>query len=156
MNNDAMKNDLAELMALVQDQMRGLSEMQQKREVLTATVKTADGSVDVSVDARGIVTEIVIDESYLEAFELADLGGHITRAAREAAQEVAQRAAALLEPLTQRRGSIRGLSEAAVDLPELGDIMSYLDVARPPLTDASASGGVSEDGEQGLFPNVRQ
>jgi DNA-binding protein YbaB len=66
----------------------------------------ADGTVEVTVDARCMVTEIVIDETYLEEFELAELGGHIVGAARAAGQEVGRQAAALGAPLSERRKAI--------------------------------------------------
>ena len=157
MDNDAMKHELDEVLSLVQEQMRDLSAMQQKRSELTAKATAADGAVEVSVDAQGIVTGVVIDESYLKDFELADLGAHIAEASREAAEEIGRRAAAMLEPLTQRRGAIRAMSDIAVDIPEFGDALASLNLAAPPGNEATAA-APDEDGWDGRssFPSVRQ
>jgi DNA-binding protein YbaB len=155
-DNDAMRHDFAEMMAMVQDQMRDLSTMQQKRSQLAATAKAADGAVEVTVDAQGVVTGIVIDESYLDEFELADLGGHITGAAREAAQDVGRQAAALLAPSIERREAIRALSDIAVDVPELGDVLSHLNLpASVPDGPAAAGGGEQGSGGNSSSPSVR-
>jgi DNA-binding protein YbaB len=119
-DNDALRHDVAEIMSLVQDQLRDLSPIRHEQSELAATVKAADGSVEVTVDAQGVVTGILDDESYLEEFELTELGGHITGAVREAAQQVNRQAAALLAPAAERRGAIRALSGIAFDLPEVG------------------------------------
>ena len=76
MDNDAARHDFANVLALVREQMQDLSTMQQKRAALSAKAAAADGTVEVTVDARCMVTEIVIDET-MEEFELAELGGHI-------------------------------------------------------------------------------
>jgi DNA-binding protein YbaB len=156
MDNDAARHNFTDVLALVQDQMRDLSDMQQKRSALSAKAKAADGTVEVSVDAQGMVTGVVIDDSYLDEFELADLGGHITGAAREAAQDVGGQAAALLEPLTRRRDSIRALSDVAVDVPELGDVLSHLNLP-PSMPNRSARTVGGDEGWEGnsSYPSVR-
>src|SRR5262245_54089995 len=127
-DNDAMRHEVEDVLALVQEQMRDLSAMHEKRSKLTAKATAADGAVVVTVDAHGVATDIVIDESYLTEFELAELGAHITGAARAAAQDVERQAAALLEPLTQRRAAIQALSDTAVDMPDLGEVLSHLNL----------------------------
>jgi DNA-binding protein YbaB len=156
MDNDAAQHDFVHVLALVQEQMRDLSVMQQQRAVLTAKATAADGTVEVTVDAERMVTKTVVDESYLDDFEFADLGGHITNAAQQAAQEIDRRSADLLAPLTERRKEISSFSEL-VDVPDFQDVMSTLHASAP----AADGPGHADDGGDGLkeaspYPTVRR
>jgi DNA-binding protein YbaB len=124
--NDALSHDFANVLSLVQDQMRELSQMQKKRSALAAKATAAGGTIEVIVDARCVVTEVMIDESYFDDYELADLGGYVTGAAQAAAREVERLASALIAPLTARREEISGLSGALVNVPGFNEAMSSL------------------------------
>lgn len=154
MDNDAVRDDFGHVFALVQDQMRDLSVMQQKQAALTGTGTAAEGMVEVAVDARRMVTKIVIAETYLDEFQFEDIGGHITVAAQAAVQEIEQRAQALLAPLTDRQQEISSLSRQVVDVPEFGEVIGLLNSfgAAAPRRD-----GEGDDGVEGCssFPMVR-
>lgn len=157
MNNDAARHDFAHVLSLVQEQMQDLSVMQQKRSALAATATAADGTVEVTVDAQRMVTSTAIDESYLDEFEFADLGGYITTAAQAAAQEVERRAAALLAPLTERRKEISSLSGIVVDAPDFQDVISGLNPPAPAAPEARRA----DEGDDGVeehspYPTVRR
>ncbi|WP_445161756.1 YbaB/EbfC family nucleoid-associated protein [Mycobacterium sp. Dal123C01] len=157
MSNDAASHEFAHVLSLVQGQMRDLSVMQQRRAALTATASAADGTVKITVDAQQVVTKTVIDESYLDEFELADLAGYITTAAQEAAQEVERQAAALLAPLTARRQEISSLSGLVTDAPDFSELISAL---HSPAQSVPASWR-ADDGDDGpeqpsSFPTVRR
>ena len=81
-SNDAARHELADVLALAQEQMADLAAMQKKRVQLTATVAVAGGTVEVTVNVQGLVTNTVIDEDYLDDFDFADLGDHVTSAAQ--------------------------------------------------------------------------
>jgi DNA-binding protein YbaB len=156
-NNDAADHDVAHVLSLVQEQMRDLSVMQQKRSELTAKGTAADGTVEVTVDAQRMVTKAVIDESYLDEFELADLGGYITTAAQQAAREIEQRAAALLAPLTKRRTEISSLSGLVADVPDFHDLITGLTSPAPGAGEARGA-DERDDGtqESSHYPTVRR
>jgi DNA-binding protein YbaB len=156
-DNDSLRHDLAEVMALAQEQMRELSAAQQQRIALSGTGTAADGLVEVTVDAQRMVTSTVIGESYLQEFELADLGGHITTAAQAAAQEVERRGAALFAPLAQRRQEFSAMSGRLVDAPEFGELLSLINpvghtAPAPPRDDD----GGEEWSEAPRFPTVKR
>jgi DNA-binding protein YbaB len=156
-NNDAASHDFAHVLSLVQEQMQDLSVMQHKRAALTATATAADGTVEVTVDAQRMVTKTVIDESYLDEFELAELGGYVTTAAQEAAQEVQRQAAALLAPLTQRRTEISSLSNLVVDAPDFHDLITGLNPPAPAAPGARrADEGDDGSEEHSPYPTVRR
>jgi DNA-binding protein YbaB len=151
MTNDTARHDFAEVLALVQDQMRDLAQLQEKRRLLTATAYAADNTVEVTVDAQRMVTKVVIDESYLEDFEFADLGEIIAGAAREAAEDVERQGAALLAPMTERRGEISALSGAIIDVPEFPEALANLTSMALPVGPSD----VRPDDES-TFPIVRR
>jgi DNA-binding protein YbaB len=161
-DNDALRHEVGDVLALVREQMRDLAVMQQERAALTATGSAADGTVEVSVDAQCVVTNTVVDESYLDEFELADLGGHVTSAARAAASEISRRSAELLAPLAERRKAIRGLSGiVADDAPEFGQGLAELVASAPVWGEARSGddddGGDGDGGKQdSSFPIVRR
>lgn len=144
--------------ALVQEQMRDLSVMQQKQAALTGTGTAAEGMVVVSVDARRMVIETVIADCYLEDFEFVDISGHFTVAARAAVQDIELRSQALLAPLSERRQEVSSLSAQVVEVPEFGELMARLRSlgAAPPGRDGGR-GEEGGDGVQGssLYPVVR-
>lgn len=155
-NNDDAKHDFTHVLALVQDQMRDLSLMEQRRSQLTGSASAADGTVEVTVDAQRMVTKTVIDEAYLDDFEFADLAGHITTAARGAIREVERLAAELLAPLTARRQEISSFAGLVADVPDFADLIAGLsssagdtDQARHPDRDGD---GVGEDPR---YPTLR-
>jgi len=157
MDNDSLRHDLAEVMALAQDQMRELAAAQQQRMTLSGTGTAADGLVEVTVDAQRMVTSTVIGESYLQEFELADLGGHITTAAQAAAQEVERRGAALFAPLAKRRQEFSAMSGSLVDAPEFGELLSMISPT-PPAAPATQHDGDGDDdwSEAPRFPTVKR
>ncbi len=155
MSNDATSQDFTHVLALVQEQMQGLSVMQERRAALTATATAADGTVEITVDAQRTVTKTVVDETYLDEFELSDLGGYITTAAQQAAQEIDRQSAALLAPLTQRRQEISSLSGLVADAPDFGDLITGLgSLAAPPASRPDDGGDDLE--EHSPFPTVRR
>lgn len=131
MSNDAARHELAEVLALAQEQMADLAVMQKKRAALTAEAAVADGTVEVTVNAQGVVTRTVIDESYLDEFDFADLGGYITAAAQAAAQEVGRRSAEMLTPLNERRKKFPSLSGIVDGAPDLREMMTDLTMKLP-------------------------
>jgi DNA-binding protein YbaB len=125
-SNDAARHELAEALALVQEHLAELAIVEKKRAALSATVAAADRTVVVTVDARGVVSKVDVDESYLDDYELADLGEFVTAAAQEAADEVGRRSAELLVPLTERRARFPSLSDVVDGAPDIRDLVSHL------------------------------
>jgi DNA-binding protein YbaB len=130
-SNDAARHELAEVLALAQEQMADLAAVHKKRATLTANATVADGTVEVTVNAQGIVTRTVIDETYQDEFDFADLGDYITAAAQAAAREVGKRSAELLAPMTERRKQFPGLSDIVEGAPDFRDWMPDLTALRP-------------------------
>lgn len=153
MSNDALRHQMTEVLALVQEQMADIAAVQREQAQLTANAKAADGLVEVTVDARGHVVETVIDETYLDEYELEELGGHVTEAAQSAAQLVAQRSAALMMPIEERRRMMPSLSDVVDSAPDLRDLTRAVygndDAVRPGEPE-------DDDRDESAFPTVRR
>jgi DNA-binding protein YbaB len=145
MDNDALRHDFTEILALVQQQMHGLEETQHKQDALSAKGIAADGLVAVTVDSRRMVTDVDIDESYLKDFEFAELGAHVASAAGMAVQEVERQAAELMAPMTQRREAIWAATGALEDMPDLADVFARVGV---PMPNAAHPKATTDDGER--------
>jgi hypothetical protein len=107
--------------------------------------------VEVTVDGQRMVTSTVIQDSYLQEFEFADLSGHITAAARAAAQEVERRGAALFAPVAQRRQAISVMSGRLVDAPNFNELMSRIN----PAAAAAPNPRHEDDGDQDWTEDAR-
>ncbi|ORJ64736.1 YbaB/EbfC family nucleoid-associated protein [Mycobacterium simiae] len=155
MNNDATSQDLVHLLSLVREQLQDLPAMQQKRSSLTAKASAANGTVEVTVDARHCVVKTVIDESYLQEFDFAGLGEHVTKAARLAAQDVEQQALALQALLADRRREILSFSRMVEDAPAFHDAITRLRSTAP---DEGRRARDEDDGfdDFSQFPIVRR
>lgn len=152
MDNDAARHELVEALALVQEHMADLAIVQTKRAGLSATAKAAGGTVVVTVNAQGVVSNTVVDESYLEDYELADIGGFITAASQAAARDVQRQSAELLAPLAERRERFPSLSDVVEGAPDIRDLVSRFHPAGQ--AQPSASDG-DHDEEPGNYPTVR-
>ena len=153
MSNDGLRHHMTEVLALVSEQMADIAAVQREQAQLTGSAEAADGLVEVTVDARGHVIETVIDESYLDEYELEELGGHVTSAAQSAAQLVAQRAAALMVPIGERRKTFPSLADIVDGAPDLRDLTRSVFGHDDAAEVATAA---DDDGHgESAFPTVR-
>jgi DNA-binding protein YbaB len=125
-DNDAARHELVEALALLQEHLADLAVVEKKRATMSATATVADGTVAVIVDAHGVVSDVAIDESYLDEHDLGDLGNFVTAAAQTAAQDVVRQSAALLAPLAQRRSQFPSLSDTIEGAPDIRALVAPL------------------------------
>lgn len=154
MDNDALRHQMTDVMALVEEQLAEIATVREKQAKLTATGAAADDMVMVTVDAQGRLIETVIDESYLDDHEFEELAGHITEAAQSATQQSARLLAEMMAPISERRKAFPGLSEMVEGAPDLRDLMpQWLD----PYSDAEPSQPEGDDaGGENALPTVRR
>ncbi|OBF30219.1 hypothetical protein A5724_23635 [Mycobacterium sp. ACS1612] len=146
--------DLGDMMSLLHEQMRDLAALQEKRTSLMAKATAAEGAVEVTVDVQGVVCDIVIEEDYLDDNELAELGGHIVSAVRKAAQDVGRQSAALLEPMTRRRQTMRSLTDVDGEMPDFSEVLSFF--SPPTALPNEPETQVEVDEGSSAYPNVRK
>jgi DNA-binding protein YbaB len=154
LDNDAMRHQMTDVLAMVQEQLADIAAVQRKQAELTATAGAADGLVEVTVNAAGQLTKTVIDESYLDEHEFDELADHITEAAQAAIGEATRRVAEMMAPISERRRGLPSLSQVMDGAPDLRDLAPpWLD----PFTVARRPGIPDDDGnDENSFPTVRR
>jgi DNA-binding protein YbaB len=157
-DNDALRHEVDDVLAGLHDQIRALSEMQQKQSALAAKASVAGRMVEVTVNAQRMVTKVEIDESYLDEFELADLGSHITDAVQAAGAEIERQVAALLAPLTERRQAVSALSGLAgiSDFQQLLSGLNLVSPLRAPDGSTTPSDRNGDTDNESHYPTVRR
>jgi DNA-binding protein YbaB len=161
-SNDAARNRLNDVMTGLQSQLADIAVAQQKQAALRVNAQAADGAVEATVNARGQLVDIVIDQSYLDDHDFDELRAHIVEAAQTAARDAGQRVAKMLAPINKRHKSMPTFSDMVEGIPDPSDFMPpRLDssIPAPPRTGSSgaSAGGVYDDGDGGAqFPRVRR
>ncbi|MGV0743840.1 YbaB/EbfC family nucleoid-associated protein [Mycolicibacterium sp. XJ870] len=122
MSNEAMRDQLTEVLGLVQKQMADIAAVRTKQAKLTVARTAADGLVEVTVNAHGQLLKTVIDETYLDEYEFDQLADHITEAAQAAFRDVAQRVADMMAPIGERRRRFPSLAEIVDGAPDLRNL----------------------------------
>jgi DNA-binding protein YbaB len=156
LSNDALRHQVTEVLALVQEQMADVAAMQKKQAQLRVTGTAADGMVEVTVNAGGQLMTTVIDESYLDQHEFEELADHITEAAQAAARDAMRQVAEMLVPISERRKAFPSLSDVVEGAPDIRALTpSWLDPfgeAQSRQTQDNDDGG----GDETAFPRVRR
>jgi DNA-binding protein YbaB len=155
LGNDGLRHEMTEVLALVQEQLADIAAVQKQQAAVTATAATADGMVEVTVNAAGHVVKTVIDESYLDEHEFDELSDHITEAAQTAARDAGRRVTEMFDPINERRKRFPSLSEFVDGAPDLRDLVPPWP---QPVTAASSRHDHDEDDgrEESAFPTVRR
>jgi len=139
LTNDAARHRLTDVLALLQSQVADIAAMREKQAALQLTGRVADGTVEVTVNARGQLVKTVIDKSFLDDHDFDDLGDYVTEAAQAAVKDAAQRVAVMLAPINERHKKFPSFSEIVDGMPDPGDLM-------PPGLDALFSAPGPRDG----------
>jgi DNA-binding protein YbaB len=155
LSNDALRHEVTEVLALVQEQMADVATVQRQQAELTATGTAAEELVEVTVNAHGQLVNTVIDESYLDEYKFEELADHITEAAQAAARDASQRMTGMMARISERRKRLPSLSEfidGAPDLRDLAPAWPQPAAAAPPRPDHDDGDGR----EESAFPTVRR
>jgi DNA-binding protein YbaB len=144
---------MTEIMAQVQEQIADIAAVQEKQAELTANGTAADGMIEVTVDAHGLLVKTVIDESYLEYFEFDELSDHITEAVQAAAQEASRQVAEMMVPIGERRRQFPSLSDIVEGAPDLRDLTEPV---FDPATTTQPPPDPDEGNGQATFLTVRR
>lgn len=151
MDNDGARHELTDALALLQEHMSELAAVEKKRAALSATATVAEGTVVVTVNAHGVVSDAAIDESYLDEHDLAELGDYVATAAQDAALDVERQAARLIAPLAERRAQFPSLADVVDGAPDIRDLLSHLRDA----DQVQSSAADDDHREEAAYPVVR-
>jgi DNA-binding protein YbaB len=162
LSNEAAHEQLIDVLAGLKDQLGDIAALQKKQAALELVAHAADDTVEVTVNARGQLIKVVIDESYLNDYDFEDLGNHITEAAQAAARDAAGRVAELLAPINSRHKTFPSFSDIVDGMPDPKDLVPPgLDAVAGALQrreglSASSARGRYDDGGDADFPTVRR
>jgi DNA-binding protein YbaB len=162
LSNDAARDGATDVLARLRDQLADIAALQKKQAALELSAQVADGTVEVTVNARGQLVKTVIDKSYLDDHDFEELGGYITEAAQTAAGDAAGRVAEMLAPIAERRKSFPSLADMVEGLPDFGDVMAAgLDGFAAASQGGegpgvSSAGAIDDGGDEAGFPTVRR
>lgn len=123
MNNNTARDEFTDVLARVQSQLAEIAAVQKRQAALSVSAEAADQTVEVTVNAQGQLTKVVIDDSYLDDHDLEDLGESILEAARAAAQDAGRQVAELLAPIGERYKSLPSFSDLVEGATNISDLM---------------------------------
>lgn len=135
LNNNAAGDRLGEVLARLRDQLAGIEAVQKEQAALVVCGRAAEGSVEVTVNARGQLVKAVIEKSFLDDHDFDELGDYITEAAQSAAADAARRVAEMLAPINERHNAFPSFSDIVAGLPDPRDVI-------PPGLEAFLGGAV--------------
>lgn len=120
--NERLHADMMTVLEGLDEQLRGIAEIQLRRSRLTATANTCEQRIQVTVNADGLL----IDTKFAD--DIADLtydeiAAGMTAAVQQAAAEVLRLGAELMQPLRERKLQLPKLSEFVEGAPDLGQMM---------------------------------
>lgn len=115
MTNERAKADLAAILDGVQEQMRTIAELQQRRAELTATATARGKKVKVTVNADNKVIDVKFS-SDIDELTYSEIAKAVIEAAQRACTEVARETAGLMAPLDSQRARMPKLSDLVEDL----------------------------------------
>ncbi|MFJ1460650.1 YbaB/EbfC family nucleoid-associated protein [Nocardia sp. N2S4-5] len=106
--NYGMRNQVDHMLDLLADQRTQLAAVQQQLDTARFTATSPDGSVEVTVDASGVLTDVRFSENALRG-TAEQLSTSVTETGRAAARQAQEQTRQLLTPL----------ADAMPDLPDL-------------------------------------
>jgi DNA-binding protein YbaB len=149
-----------DVLAGLQNQLSDINVLREKQAELKLTAQAAEGTVEVTVNARGQLVKAVIDKSYLDDHDFEDLGDHIIEAAQAAARDASARLAELLAPINERHKKFPSLSEIVEGIPDPKDLtppgLDIIPGAPQRREGLSLADGLYDDGGDSDFPTVRR
>jgi DNA-binding protein YbaB len=160
-SNEVARDRLTDVLAGLQDQLTDIAAMQKKQAALKLSAQAADGTIEVTVNARGQLIKTVIDNSYLDHHDFEELGDHITEAAQAAAQDAGRRVAEMLAPINERHKKFQSFSDIVEGGPDPKDLLppgldGFVGTPRRHEPAVPSAGGPYDDGGDADFPTVKR
>ncbi|WP_067711932.1 YbaB/EbfC family nucleoid-associated protein [Nocardia yamanashiensis] len=155
MVNEHAKAQLADLIEMVKGGMTAVARAQEQRARLTATAHAAGRRVTITVNADCIVIKTEFSDA-VDDLTYAEIATAVTTATQDAAAQVQQQAAQIMEELEREQAQIPTITEF---FPEMPDIKAMLPTppkvsTAPPDARERRLDAAEDDGPQ--FTNVEE
>ncbi|MBF6242286.1 MULTISPECIES: hypothetical protein [Nocardia] len=120
--NERLHADMMTVLEGLDEQLRGIAEIQLRRSRLTATASTCEQRIQVTVNADGLLIDTKFADD-IEDLTYDEIAAGMTAAVQQAAAEVLRLGAELMQPLRERKLQLPKLSEFVEGAPDLGQMM---------------------------------
>ncbi len=144
-----LRESVNELLGEFERRTEQLGKARQAAAALTATVRSPDGSVQATVDATGMLTELRLSPNAFDHFRPTTLARAVTDLVRRATVQVRRQRADLMRPLTEGLPDLSDLVEGAPSLtdmlPKIPDDPDPRGGARPADPDESPATWLRDD-----------
>lgn len=145
MVNERLHADMMTMLDGLNEQMRGIAEIQLKRSKLTATATACDERIQVTVNADGLLIQTVFGDDIAD-LSYDEIAEGMTEAVQKAASEAEARGQALMAPLRERKSKLPKLSDIIEGAPDLGSRMPVAPPAPKSMREYDLPAGKSMDG----------
>ncbi|MGV9712477.1 YbaB/EbfC family nucleoid-associated protein [Gordonia sp. NPDC003424] len=125
-------DDVAPLLDTMSSLLSEMATIREKAIQLTATATELDGRLRVTVNAKGLVIDTVVDEDALATVTASRLGAAFTAATQRAAQDVAQQSQELWAPAIEKQQALPRATDILDGLPDFGSFFAAM--PEPPTT----------------------
>ncbi|MBF6172120.1 YbaB/EbfC family nucleoid-associated protein [Nocardia blacklockiae] len=115
--NYGMRNQVDRMLDLLAEQQSRVAEVRQQIEAARHSAKSADGSVEVTVDSSGVLVEVQIADAALRG-TAEQLGRSVAEAGRAAARQAQEQTRQLLAPFAEEMPDLPDLVPGAPSLRE--------------------------------------
>ncbi|WP_227984312.1 YbaB/EbfC family DNA-binding protein [Nocardia spumae] len=120
--NERLRADMMTVLEGLDEQLRGIAEIQLRRSRLTATARTCEQRIEVTVNADGLLIETTFADD-ISDLTYDEIAAGMTAAVQQAAAEVLRLGGELMRPLRDRKMQLPKLSEIIEGAPDLGEMM---------------------------------
>ncbi|WP_454196995.1 YbaB/EbfC family nucleoid-associated protein [Nocardia sp. Marseille-Q1738] len=119
--NSGIRNQVDHILDALAEQRTHLTDLHEKLSAVRCTATSADGLVEVTVDAGGVLTDVRFTPAALRSTP-EQLGRSVTEAGREAARSAREQHAEIIAPIAAEAGSVPDLPDLVPGAPSLREI----------------------------------
>src|SRR4051794_38583986 len=101
---ESIKDRLAKAVANLKETQKAVTQAQEQLSTASATVRSRDRSVEVTVNSQGHLSEVKFLDGKYRTMGAAQLSAAVTEAAQRAQAEMAQKVLDAFQPLSERQG----------------------------------------------------
>lgn len=145
MVNERLHADMLTMLEGLDEQMRGIAEVQLKRSRLTASASACEERITVTVNADGLLIQTVFADDIAD-LTYDEIAEGMTEAVQKAATEVDTLSQDLLAPLRERKSQLPKLSDIIEGAPDLGARMPVAPPAPTTMRGYDSPAAVVTDG----------
>lgn len=119
--NSGIRNQVDHILDALAEQRAHLTDVHEKLSAVRCTAESADGLVEVTVDAGGVLTDVRFTQAALRVTP-EQLGRSVTEAGREAARLAREQHAEIISPIVDEAGAVPDLPDLVPGAPSWREV----------------------------------